>query len=239
MSFPILHLSHLHRYAIPDLLAFLGKHQPLAFQAMVISGFSERDVVTEIERSYQNLKELSAGLNLQSHQVLCLAEPTDCRFPLSMFSNHLFFPFFCRAFDSLNQELITTERYQILGLADHMIPRFTGINQSMFELKVRQAERIGKKVFQRLFFCGNDPQNWQERPRFQDPTHAHFPVILHGNGAKIGMEDTYFGIGAEANSFNVLTLDGMEIHGQQFQRDGRSWSPGQTFHHTVRSMACK
>ncbi len=237
MTFRILHLSHLHQYQITDLLKFLMENKRQGFQAMVLSGFSETDVATQIEISFKNLERLSHTLALEPHQVLCLPEPIDCQYKLSIFNNAFFYPFFGKAYNILNQALVTEESYQILGLPDHFIPGYNGINQDMFELKVRQADRVNKNALVRLYFCGNDPKNWHERPRFMDPTHFHHPVILHGNGVAIGPEDNYFGIGANSDCFNVIELNGMLIQGQQFKKAGSSWVLHTEIQHTVRSMA--
>ena len=92
--FRILHLSHLHRLDISQLLALLKQENYLKNHALLISGFYELDPHTELSRSINHLNRLSSRLNLESEKVLCIPEPGDLRFSLSTFNNALFLPFF-------------------------------------------------------------------------------------------------------------------------------------------------
>jgi len=236
--FRILHLSHLHRLDISQLLALLKQENYLKIHALLISGFYELDPHTELLRSIQHLNRLSSRLNLESEKVLCIPEPGDLRFSLSTFNNALFLPFFDKVYNGLHKFLIQSETTQILTIPDHLVPGLSGINQDMFDLKVRQADR--QKDFNvRLFFSGNTPDHWQVKPHLPDPTHYHYPVFLHGNGSEFRTRDGYFGIGADANHFNVVEVDGMQISGNQFTKDGASWVSNGTITHQVRVMACK
>ncbi len=212
--FRILHLSSLHRYSVPILLQYLEVKNFLDIQALVVSGFCERIVRSEIEVSARNLNSLAYELGLEAHQIICLVEPTDCKFPLSIFSNLLYFPIFGRHYYGFDSQMITQGIYQVLGIADHLVPGYPGISQEMLEIKIQQADH--RKARLRLFFCGNDPANWKVYPQIWDSGLSHFPVILHGNGRQVGLRDFYFGIGANFESFNILELDGLIIRCHQF-----------------------
>lgn len=146
-------------------------------------------------------------------------EPDDLTISEQLFSMMLYQPFFHHPFDPTRLEMVHVGNVQVLAIADLMSPGVPGINQDLFDLKVRLGDRRRKDRV-RLFFSGLPPAKWLQRPSFDDANLKHFSFFLHGTTAGIEAREDHFSIGADREHFNVVEVDDSKIGISQFKKEG-------------------
>jgi len=194
----------------------------MPIDAVVVSGFIQKNIYDSIVSSSRNLTDLASFLSLENCKIQCLLEPTDLGISEQFFSLTLYQPFFNRPFNPARLEMINVGNVQILAIPDQLVPGVPGINQDMFDLKVRLGDRQMKGKT-RIFFSGLPPDEWQERPYLLDPTSKHLPFFLHGTNSAVEKRDDHFSVGADGLHFNIVEIDDLDVSVQQFKKEGLSF----------------